>query len=284
MRENSITKIYGVLGYPAKHSFSPAMHNAAFKYLKVKARYEKFEKSPQDLDGFLKTLSKNNIYGLNVTIPYKEKVLPYLNGYKSYGVRTIGAANTIVVEKNGKLKGFNTDYLGFYRHISELGLRPKRVAIIGAGGAAKAICYILAKKNAAEIYIYDIQKYKALDLVKKYNELFPECRFRPAATLEGLGLKDKDLLINASPVGMRDEDPLLIEASMLDSGIFVYDLIYNPPETKLLTQAKDKGCRYANGLGMLLYQGVESLGFWIKPKKPPIETMRQALEEAVKRC
>ena len=269
-------KIFGLIGYPVKHSLSPLMHNAAFSRLKIKAKYKLFPLEERQLKDFLSGLKIKGICGLNVTIPHKEKVLEYINS-ASEGVRAIGAANTLVIDKTGKAKAHNTDCLGFIRHIKELKVKPKKVAIIGAGGASKAVIFALIKLKAQEISIYDIDKFRVLALVNRVNQLFPECRARAVARIDELALSDKDLLINASPVGMKDTDSLLIESSNLHKDLFVYDLIYNPGETKLLKAAKAAGCRYSNGLGMLLYQGVEALELWLKPKKAPVEVMRTAL-------
>ena len=282
MEKNShAKKIYGILGNPAKHSLSPLMHNAAFKTLKIKAKYLIFEKKPEELAAFLGSLKKKNIRGLNVTIPYKEKVIPYLDNPNSQAIKTIGSVNTIAVLENGKLRGFNTDYLGFSRHISALKLKPKKVAIIGAGGAAKAVCFALGKRKTQEVCLYDIDKYKALSLFKKLQNIFPRTDFSVAANIEDLKIKDKDLLINASPVGMNKDDPSLVDPEWLYPSIFVYDLIYNPAKTKLLKLAEAKGLAYANGLGMLLYQGARSLEIWIG-KAAPVENMRKALMEGLK--
>jgi len=269
--------VFGLIGYPVKHSLSPVMHNAALSRLKIKAKYKLFPLQERQLKSFLDDLQKKNIRGLNVTIPHKERVLEYIDGYVSEGVRAIGAANTIVVGKDGKLNAYNTDYLGFSRHIKELKLRPKKIAIIGAGGAAKAVAFALIKNKAREISLYDIDKFRSLSLVKRFSDMFLECKFKAVASVEELALGDKDLLVNASSVGMKEADPLLVNPKSLHKNIFVYDLIYNPPETKLLKAARDAGSGCSNGLGMLLYQGVEALNLWVKPKKAPIEVMREAL-------
>jgi len=273
-------KLYGLVGFPVKHSLSPCMHNAAFSKLKIKARYKLFELEAGQLEGFLGNLKKNNIAGFNVTIPYKEKVLPYLN-FKSFGVREIGAANTVVI-KDGKLKGFNTDFAGFSRHLKELKVKPKKAAIIGAGGAARAVCFALGKIKVEELCVYDIDAYKSLGLVSQFKDVFSKVKFSAVARIEELGLRDKDLLVNASPVGMHAGDPCLIESGMLHKGLFVYDLIYNPTETKLLATAKKAGIHFSNGLGMLLYQGVICFEHFTG-KKAPVETMRAALEKGVKK-
>ena len=270
-------RLYGLVGFPVKHSLSPRMHNAALKALKIKAKYKLFELQAEQLEGFLGNLKKNNILGFNVTIPYKEKVLPYLNT-KSFGVREIGAVNTVVV-KDGKLKGFNTDFAGLSRHLKELKVNPKKVAIIGAGGAAKAVCFALGKSKVEEICIYDIDAYKSLGLVSQFKDVFNQTKFSAVARIDELNLQDKDLLVNASPVGMNSFDPCLIEEKAIHRDLFVYDLIYNPIETKLIAQAKQRGARFSNGLGMLLYQGILSFEHFTG-KNAPEEIMRIALEKA----
>jgi len=275
-------KIFGLIGYPVKHSLSPLMHNAAFSRLNIKAKYRLFPLQERQLRDFLGNLHKKGIRGLNVTIPHKERVLEYIKS-SSEGVRVIGAANTLVIDKAGKIRAHNTDCLGFARHIKELKIKPKKVAIIGAGGASKAVIFALIKLKAQEIIIYDIDKFRALALVKRFNHLSCGCSVRTVARIDELALADKDLLVNASPVGMKGSDPLLIEPRDLHKGLFVYDLIYNPSETRLLKAAGDAGCGYSNGLGMLLYQGVEAFQLWLKPKKAPVEVMRAALQKGVRK-
>ena len=130
-------KIYGLLGFPVKHSLSPRMHNAALAALKIKAKYKLFPIPPQEFKNFIASLKVKNIYGFNVTYPYKEEILSFLKT-KSVEVKKIGAANTVVVDRFGKLHGFNTDGLGFIQDLKVLKIRPQKVALIGAGGAAKA--------------------------------------------------------------------------------------------------------------------------------------------------
>lgn len=274
-------KLYGLVGFPITHSLSPCMHNAAFAKLKIKARYKLFELRPEELDNFLCNLKKNNIWGFNVTYPYKEKIMSYLD-IKSWGVREIGAVNTVVLMNGGKLKGFNTDFSGFSRHLKELKIKPKRVALIGAGGAAKAVSFALGRIKAKEICIYDIDAYKSLSLISKFKDIFTETKFTAASRIDELNLKDKDLLVNASVVGMRAEDPCLIDYKMFHKNLFVYDLIYSPFETKLLSQAKKTGISSSNGLGMLLYQGVLAFSHF-SGKNPPVEVMRSVLLKGVKK-
>ena len=274
-------KLYGLIGFPIKHSLSPCIHNAAFSKLKVRAKYKLFELNQEQLKVFLGSLKKKNICGFNVTYPYKEEILKYLERF-SAGVKEVGSANTVVVEKSGKLKGFNTDYLGFSAHMKELSLKPRRVAVIGAGGASKAVCFALAKMEVDELCIYDIDKFKSISLFKKLNSIFTKTRFNVAGSIDELEISDKDFLINASPVGMRKTDPLPVNPEHLHNGLFVYDLIYSPLETKLLAAAKERNLNFSNGLGMLLYQGAFAFKHFTG-KKAPIEIMRIALEKACQR-
>ena len=268
-------KLYGLLGFPIQHSLSPCMHNAAFSRLKIKAKYKLFELKPEQLKDFLHNLKKKNIRGFNVTSPYKEEILRFLSS-KSLGVKEIGAANTVIVDKTGKLKGFNTDYLGFTHHLKELKVKPQRVAIIGSGGAAKAVCFALAKMKVSQLCIYDIDKFKSLSLFKKLNSEFPQTKFGVATRIEDLEIENKDLLINASFVGMREQDPCLVDEAWLHKGLFVYDLIYSPLETKLIRLAKKHGLNCSNGLGLLLYQGVFAFQHFTG-RKVTVEIMKEAL-------
>ena len=173
MVKDSATKIFGVLGFPAGHSLSPLMHNAAFHALNIDAEYKIFELGPCDVDTFLGELTQKNIFGLNVTVPYKEKVVSLLNSL-SDDARLIGAVNTIKVQ-DGKLEGFNTDGAGFLKHLTEdLGFNPegKNIAIIGAGGASKAVSICLSKKSPKRISIYDVDGVKLLSLVKHLKANF----------------------------------------------------------------------------------------------------------------
>lgn len=281
MDKKSPTRIYGVLGWPAKHSFSPLMHNAAFRALKIDAEYKIFEKNPQELGDFLKSLRKENIYGLNVTVPYKEDVMAFLEGISSEA-ELIGAVNTLKVSAKG-LEGFNTDGEGFLKHLTQdLGFNPqgKVISLIGAGGGARAVSVYLSKNDPKAIAIYDMDKTKASALAGHLKDNFNNTEFKSANSIAGLDITGSGLLINATPIGMKDSDPCLVDEKFIHKGLLVYDLIYNPNETKLLKLAKQKGARISNGLGMLLYQGAFSFEHFTG-RAAPVEIMRQALKEGV---
>lgn len=283
-------KIYGLVGYPLEHSFSPLMHNAAFKRLNISGEYRLFQKQPEELESFLINLEGENIYGVNVTIPYKEKVLGLgfieIDRTARYA-REIKAINTIV-RKGKDLKGFNTDIAGFLRHLNKISVDPlnKRIALLGAGGAGKAVAYAVAKKGAREIAIFDLNRDRSENVVNMLEELFPDLNAVAVDEIEQLNIIDKDLLINATPVGLKEDDPCLIDEDVLHKDLFVYDLIYNPSPTKLLSLAESKGLRYSDGLGMLVYQGAFSFIYFTETHIPYVkivEVMWGAIDEALKK-
>lgn len=257
------------------------MHNAAFKALNIDAHYELFEVKPQDLDSFLDSLKVREIYGLNVTIPYKEKVLDFvrLDAESSYASQ-IKAVNTIV-KRDDVWLGSNTDVPGFLQHLREnVDPTDKRVAVLGAGGAGKAIVYAIASSKAREIVVFDIDKDKAKNVTNMAIDLFKGIDVKSVDTIDGLDISNKDMLVNATPVGMKESDTCLVREEMLHKDLFVYDVIYNPLETKLSALAKKVGARSCNGLGMLLYQGMLSFELWIN-KQAPQEVMWKALNSQI---
>ena len=274
-------EVYGLIGYPVKHSFSSYMHNAAFAFLNMDAEYKLFEVPPEKLDEFFKkTIVDQKIRGFNVTIPHKEAAVPYLNASVSPSVRMNHAVNTVRVETDGTMSGCNSDGMGFSLDLKERGFDAagKKVSLIGAGGGARAVATSIAVKHPAKLLIYDLDAAKAQALYDIVKNFFPSVPVEVVATVERLEIYQADLLINATPVGMRESDPLLIKKEWLSGELFVYDLIYNPSETKLLKAAKDAGCHTANGLGMLLYQGCLAFEYWTG-RKAPADVMRKVLLE-----
>lgn len=293
--KNQDKKIYGLIGYPVGHSLSPAMHNAAFKACGINAEYRLFEVKPEELETFLlKTVFEKNIYGLNITIPHKVKALEIARfaGRTDRIVELCGAINTVKRQDN-KLIVHNTDMTGFMDSlIKELkfNTQGKSIFIIGCGGAARAVIAGLTQKGTGikKIYVYDINN-EAIESAKKHFKNFSDILENILEKLEFVAkeriadvIKECDLLINATPCGMRESDPCPIDENLIHSNLLVYDLIYNPTETKLLKIAKEKGAKVSNGLGMLLYQGAAAFELWTG-KKAPIGVMRKALEEGVKK-
>jgi shikimate dehydrogenase len=208
---------------------------------------------------------------VNVTIPHKETVLAYLDEVDQEAL-LIGAVNTIV-NRNGHLCGYNTDGRGFIESLKEAGIWPerKKVLLTGAGGAARAIAFSLALHKASVVAIYDIDQNKAQGLTQAVSKVEPLCQ-----VVEGTpeNIQDYDIVINATPLGLKDSDPLPLRPELLKPEHVVYDAIYR--RTRLLEQAKDHGAKAIDGSGMLLWQGALAFEIWTG-KKPPIEVMRKAL-------
>jgi len=279
-------KIVGIIGYPIGHSVSPAMHNAAFQKLGIDYEYIPFEVEPEDLKEAIDGLRALHIAGFNVTIPHKETIVPLLDEVTKLA-KTIGAVNT-VENQEGKLVGYNTDGPGFIDSLREdVNFEPKgkKVVILGAGGASRGISTLLAEVGVKSLTLSDVIEDKARELADYLNSYEKvSCR---AVKIGGSDFKDNidqaDLLVNASPVGMHpkiNESPLP-EKIKLNPKLLVYDLVYNPAETKLLKIAKAAGCKTASGLGMLVRQG--ALAFTIfTGEEAPIDIMWQAAREALR--
>ncbi len=258
---------YGLIGYPLGHSLSPCMHNTAFRALDVPAVYELFPLQENELGPFVESLKSPDchIFGLNVTVPYKEKVIPFLDALSPFAEKA-GAVNTIEVDQDRRLIGHNTDGPGFWAHLAELNFHAqgKRVAILGAGGAARAIISMLCLMDGPPIGIrlYDIDTVKAESLISDLSVRIDTGIVEVVSCMEDLNIELADMLINATPIGLKGSDPCLVEHAVLHADMLVYDLIYNPKETALLKAAASKGARTANGLGMLFYQGVLAFEHW----------------------
>ncbi len=276
------TQLYGLIGCPIGHSKSPAMHNLAFKHLGINAVYLCFEVKPEQLKYVTKAMKALNIVGLNVTVPYKEAIINYLDEITEIA-KKVGAVNTIF-RRGAKLIGTNTDIEGFIRDLRDscrFSAKNKVVLVIGAGGASKAVCFGLADAGARQIFILDIDKRKSFSLARKLKRNYQGLQVKAIEHNEVPVISEAvDLLVNATPVGMKKNDPRLIDLTLFSKKLLVYDLIYNPPMTDLLLQAKSCGIRYANGAGMLLRQATIAFKHWTK-QDPPVEVMEMALKDFI---
>jgi len=266
------TKITGIFGYPIEHTLSPAMHNAAFKDLKLDYCYVPFLVHPESLKIAVEAIRALHIRGVNITIPHKEKVIPFLDVIDEEA-SFIGAVNTIVND-DGKLTGYNTDGRGFIQSLVEKSIfvENKKVLIIGAGGAARAIGYYLSQK-AEQIFIYGRTKEKVAKLVNDLKALNPQI-----LSIENIPDDGRfEIIINATPLGMKDDDPLPFNTEFLRKEQIVCDLIYK--KTHLIQDALKKGCIAVDGTGMLLWQGAIAFELWTG-KSPDINLMRKVLNKA----
>lgn len=269
MRISGKTKVLGLIGYPVEHSLSPSMHNAAFEHLALDCCYVTFSVRPELLGDAVKAIRALNLMGVNVTVPHKENVIPLLDVVDEEA-SFIGAVNTIL-NNDGVLKGFNTDGKGFMESLknADIDVKDKRIVIIGAGGASRAIGFYLCKE-ANRLGIADIDQEKAQRLVNDLKRVKDNVYHIERVT----DLKDIDIVINATPIGLKDTDPSPIDIPLLTGDKIVCDLIYK--DTFLLRSARQRGCKTLNGLGMLLYQGVLAFEIWTGVKAP-VEVMREAL-------
>jgi shikimate dehydrogenase len=263
------TQLYGVVGNPIRHSLSPAIHNAAFLAEGLNAVYLAFE--TEDIQSCLKGMRGLGIKGMSVTIPYKSEVMPFLDKVEDQAA-AIGAVNTIV-NRDSQLAGYNTDALGALRALEEnTELSGKRCLMIGAGGAARAIGYVL-KEKGVELIIANRSVERGISLCKSLD-----CRF---VNMEQVGSERGDILINTTPVGMTpNEESCPVPEKVLKKGMVVMDIVYNPLETRLLAMARARGCMVVNGLAMFVYQGAEQFRLWTgreAPTKIMFEAARKAL-------
>lgn len=271
------TSIFGIFGYPVEHTFSPGMHNAAFRALKMDACYVPFPVHPDHLKTAVKALIPLGLQGLNVTVPHKVRIIPYLDQL-SREARLIGAVNTVEL-KDGMLIGHNTDGAGFLRSVrteARFDPRGKTFLCIGSGGAARAVCFSLALAGASSILFWnrDVSKATRLakDIMKRTDAdarpVTEKCLAEAAAA--------SHCVINATPLGLKRSDPLPMQADLIQRTHLVCDLVYNPQITPFLKAARNIKARTLPGLGMLLYQGVSAFEIWTG-KKAPVEIMRRAL-------
>jgi len=275
------TDIYGIFGHPVKHSLSPDMHNSAFNALGLNSVYVAFDIDPDNIEEAARAIRVMGIKGINITIPHKQTIIPYLDEV-SPDAKLTGAVNTVKNE-NGKLSGYNTDVGGFLRAIREdLDFSPEgnTLFLIGAGGAARAVLSAFCMNGGAVVYITDIVHDKATELANQFKANFENITIN---TLEidnkstvAEKLSEADLLVNASPAGMDGVGSLDIPLTSLNKNAVVYDLVYKPPDTNLLKEAKQLGHKASGGLSMLLYQGAESFEIWTG-EDAPVEIMKKAL-------
>lgn len=278
--------IYGLLGHPVGHSLSPAMQNAAFEAMGIDAGYGVYDIAPEGLADFLSDLPGKGISGLNVTIPHKIKAKEFVekHGTLDAFAKKLGAVNTVKAGADGKLSGFNTDGPGFYRSLVEdLKFEPegKSVFVLGSGGAATAVVMYLGN-GPKRIYISDVDKKKAEALKEHYGGYYDRSKISvldPADMKKGLD--PSDLLVNATPIGMKDGDTSPVSKDILHRGLRVYDLVYNRPATELVRDATRLKLHAVTGLGMLLYQGAIAFEIWTG-RKAPVAVMKKALKEALK--
>jgi len=277
------TQAIAILGYPVHHSLSPVIHNAAFAAAELDYCYLALEVRPEDIETAVRGLRAAHYAGITLTAPHKQTVIPLLDGLTDEA-RAIGAVNT-VVDRDGKWIGTNTDATGFRRLLEINGLYQKdiKAVLMGSGGAARAAFYVLGQV-AREVVICNRTVERAEELIQSLSPFVGECRARALPLAEDVltaELKDADVLVNATSVGMHphEGDCPLPAGVRLPARCGVADVIYSPPKTRLLQRAEESGCKWVSGHDMLLYQAVDAFKFWTGVD-PDLQVMDQALRGA----
>ena len=278
------THLCGVIGDPIEHSLSPVIHNAAFRHLKLDFVFLAFKVDAAGLENAVRGIRGLGVRGLNVTMPHKIAIVRYLDEADSTA-RFLGSANTVLNDA-GKLSGFSTDGVGALNALRENGANPagKKVVLLGAGGAAKAIAHALARE-AGELCILNRVPEKAVVLAHALNTMFDKKIMGNILTPSNVqeNLQDADVLVNATSVGMHPQvNQSLVEPEWLKPDLTVMDIVYNPVETKLAKDAKAAGARVISGVEMLLYQGAASFKIWTG-QAAPVEVMRTAALNKLKK-
>ncbi|HEU5396283.1 MAG TPA: shikimate dehydrogenase [Verrucomicrobiae bacterium] len=275
---DAATRLCAVLGFPIRHSASPAMQNAAFAALRLNWAYLAFEVDPNNLRAAIDGARALNFAGLNLTVPHKLLAVDLVDELDPSAKRW-GAVNTIHFQ-NGRATGYNTDadaVVTALREDLQLELRGAKILLLGAGGAGRTAALKLASEGVAELFLLNRTASKAEQIADEIRKQFPRVK-----VAVGLPPGKVDLVLNATSLGLQPADPLPLDEAHFAPGRAgaVYDMIYRPAETKLLAAAKKAGCRTANGLGMLLYQGAKAFEIWTG-QSAPLEVMRKALERNV---
>lgn len=280
MEINTRTQLCGLLGNPVEHSLSPAIHNAAFEKLGLNFVYLAFK--VEDLPGAVNGLrALGNLRGFSVTIPHKVAIIPLLDEVEQTA-KNIGAVNTIVIE-NGRLIGSNTDASGALRALTEAGaaLRGEKVVMLGSGGAARAIAFALATgAGIAKLTLLGIDEKERTGLAKDLKAKTSLQLTDGTITDDALrrAIEESKVLLHCTPLGMYPNvHESCVPASLLKPHLTVMDIVYNPLDTKLLTDARAAGCKTIRGIDMFLNQAVGQFELWTK-QKAPADVMRKVLE------
>ncbi|MDD6286443.1 shikimate dehydrogenase [Candidatus Methanosphaera massiliense] len=278
------TLITGVIGHPIEHSFSPPMHNNAYKLMNMDYKYVPFHVQPENIEHVIIAAKTLNIQGLNVTIPYKTEIIPYLDQIDETA-RKINAVNTISF-KDGIAKGYNTDGMGAVKSIKEYtSLKDKNVLVIGAGGASKAITFTLINEDINTLTIANRSKDNASKLISNLRNQtnFMNISYQDIKDTNEI-ISEMDIIINTTPIGMYPnhnvEPP--IEVNNIVAEQTVMDIIYNPLETELLKQAKLRGAQTIPGTKMLINQGITAFEIFTG-KTPSYESFEEPLLASLKK-
>lgn len=280
-RIQGTTTLVGLLGYPLKHSKSPHMHNTSFEALGLDHVYMAFEVQEGHIKEGLDAMRILNAEGCNITMPHKKKVLEYLDDI-SNDARIIGSVNT-VKNDNGKLTGYNTDGRGFVKALEEnsVEFKGKKIVLAGAGGAARAVATQLAYDGAKELVLFNRTLSSAEEIIDNINKNIPTCKGIALEMDEEVlkkEIEDAAILVNCTSLGMKAtiDQAIISSPEALRKDLFVADIVYDPAQTKLLKMAEQAGCRYMNGLMMMIWQGAIAFKIWTG-KDMPVDLIKKEI-------
>ena len=282
------TTIVGLIGWPVSHSVSPPMHNAAFAALGLDWRFVPLPvavEPPERIGEAVRGLRALGLRGACVTVPHKQAVMPFLDEIAP-AARAIGAVNAINVTPDGRLLGDNTDAPGFVADLRSHGVEPAgiRALVLGAGGSARAVVYGLAEAGARAITIANRTRPRAETLAADLRAHFPDCELTVVGEGQSFAAAAEAaaLIVNCTSLGMTPqvETTPWPDGLPFQTGQAVYDLVYNPPKTRLLAAAEAGGARSIGGLGMLIWQGAIAFQMWTGIE-PPVDVMMQAAQAAL---
>ncbi len=261
---------YLVIGNPIEHSLSPLIHNYWIKKNNIRAIYDKKKLSSNDLKDLIIKVRKKNISGVNVTVPFKKEVIPYLDKL-TLDAEATQSVNTILLTNDNKIVGHNTDISGFENAIKDTkyNLAGKKILIIGSGGVTTSIIFALYKMKVSNITLTNRTKTKAEYLKNFYNSIADKDNsWNDIKVVEWGEMPEFDMIINATSVGLKNNDNLNLDFSKIGKDKFFYDVIYNPKETNFLKQGKDLGNKTENGKKMFIFQAAEAFKIWhdIRPE------------------
>ncbi|MBN1671273.1 MAG: shikimate dehydrogenase [Kiritimatiellae bacterium] len=278
------TKPFAVLGHPIGHTLSPVMHNASLRALGLDAIYLAFDVDPERLIEVLHAMKAMGFAGVNLTVPLKEVAFRGLADLDE-SARRLGAVNTVKTD-GPALKGFNTDGAGFLLAVEEAfgcSVEGKTVFVLGNGGAGRAVAITCAVSGAGRLLLSDVATDRSARLKEEIEALAPSCGVStvdPGDDVWAKTARETDLVVQATPVGMKAGDKSLLGPDAFRAGQMVFDLVYMYPETDFIRVARARGAEAANGLGMLLHQGAHAFAIWTG-QQAATDVMRSALEEAV---
>ncbi len=255
-------KEYKIIGKPLAHSLSPILHNYWFKKYKVDSHYDSLEVEDDDLEKIIKKIREKKIAGINITLPYKQKIIPFLDKMINEA-KEANSVNTVYLNENNEIIGENTDVYGvqagYLKETTDNELKNQKALILGAGGVAPSVILSLYKSNVSEIFIANRTYEKAIFLKKK----FPYIKIIKWEEVEEL-IEDINILVNATSLGLKDNDDFNFFLKSLKSSLIYIDTIYNPIQTNMIKKLKKRGIKTYNGMNMFLYQGQKSFYLWNK--------------------